>query len=128
MVEQITKGIKISVQTKYDGTTYRNYRLYYNFGYYVTIENNSPETVQLTDRFWRIFDSLNDSEYVQGKGVVGQTPILEPNDTYTYRSFCLLTSQKGAMNGYFTMRNTQTLERFKVQIPTFQLSTPAALN
>lgn len=128
MVEQITKGIKISVQTKYDGTTYRNYRLYYNFGYYVTIENNSPETVQLTDRFWRIFDSLNDSEYVQGKGVVGQTPILEPNDTYTYRSFCLLTSQKGAMNGSFTMRNTQTLERFKVQIPTFQLSTPAALN
>lgn len=128
MVEQITKGIKISVKTKFDGTTYRNYRLYYNFGYYITIENKSLETVQLTERFWRIFDSLNDTEYVQGEGVVGQTPVLEPNDTYTYKSFCLLSSQKGAMNGYFTMLNTQSMESFRVTIPTFQLSTPVALN
>lgn len=128
MVEQITKGIKISVRTKFDGTTYRNYMLYYNFGYYVTIENKSSDTIQLTERFWRIFDSLNHTEFVQGEGVVGQTPILEPNDTYTYKSFCLLSSQTGAMNGHYEMINTETLETFKVMIPTFQLSTPVSLN
>lgn len=128
MVEQITKGIKISVKTKFDGTTYRNYRLFYNFSYFITIENKSSETVQLTERFWRIFDSLNETEFVQGEGVVGQTPILEPHDTYTYKSFCLLTSQTGSMSGYFTMQNTLSLEKFKVTIPTFQLSTPVSLN
>ena len=128
MVEQITKGIKISVKSKYDGTNYRNHMLFYNFSYYITIENRSSETVQLTERFWRIFDSLNHTEFVSGEGVVGQTPILEPNDTYTYKSFCLLSSQVGAMNGYYKMMDTNSLEYFKVTIPTFQLSTRTLLN
>ena len=128
MVQQITKGIKISVKAKYDGTLYRNYRLYQTFSYYVTIENKSLDTVQLTDRFWKIFDSLNTTEIVEGEGVVGQTPILDPQDTYTYRSGCFLLSHIGCMSGYFTMLNTETQENFRVTIPTFQLSTPVLLN
>ena len=128
MVQQITKGIKISVKTKYDGTTYRNYRLYHNFSYYITIENKSLETVQLTDRFWRIFDSLNNTEIVEGEGVVGQTPVLEPQDTYKYKSGCFLLSTIGAMTGHYTMVNTVTQQTFDVTIPTFQLSTPISLN
>ncbi len=128
MVQQITKGIKISVKTKYDGTLYRNYRLYHNFSYYITIENKSLETVQLTDRFWKIFDSLNTTEVVEGEGVVGQTPILEPQDTYKYKSGCFLLSNTGAMSGFYTMVNIETQQSFDVTIPTFQLSTPVSLN
>ena len=102
MVQQITKGIKISVKTKYNGTSYRNNRLYYTFVYFITIENKSSETLQLTDRFWKIFDSLNTTELVKGEGVVGQTPILKPNDNYTYSSGCFLESTMGAMKGYYT--------------------------
>ena len=69
MVQQITKGVKVSVKTKYDGTLYRNYRLYHNFNYYITIENKSLDTIQLTDRHWNIYDSLNDTEIVEGEGV-----------------------------------------------------------
>lgn len=128
MVQQITKGIKISVQTKYDGTLYRNCQLYHNFSYYVTIENKSLETVQLTDRFWKIFDSLNNTDVVEGEGVVGQTPILEPQDTYKYKSGCYLSSNVGAMSGHYTMVNLETKQNFNVTIPTFQLSTTIALN
>ncbi len=128
MVQQITKGIKISVKTKYNGTNYRNNKLYYIFAYYVTIENKSSETLQLTDRFWKIFDSLNNTEIVKGEGVVGQTPILEPNDNYTYNSGCFLKSTMGAMKGYYTMKNIENLEEFKVYIPTFQLPTPILSN
>ena len=128
MVQQITKGIKISVKTKYNGTSYRNNRLYYTFVYFITIENKSSETLQLTDRFWKIFDSLNTTELVKGEGVVGQTPILNPNDNYTYSSGCLLESTMGAMKGYYTMKNIETLEEFKVYIPTFQLATPVLSN
>ena len=128
MVPQITKGIKISVKTKYNGTSYRNNRLYYTFVYFITIENKSSETLQLTDRFWKIFDSLNTTELVKGEGVVGQTPILKPNDNYTYSSGCFLESTMGAMKGYYTMKNIETLEEFKVYIPTFQLATPVLSN
>jgi ApaG protein len=128
MIEQITKGIKISVKTKYNGTSYRNNRLYYIFVYFITIENKSSETVQLTTRFWKIFDSLNKIEIVEGEGVVGETPILKPNDNYTYSSGCFLESSVGAMKGYYTMENTRTLEEFKVFIPTFQLITPISSN
>jgi ApaG protein len=128
MINQITKGIKVSVKTKYDGTSYRNNRLYYIFAYFITIENESSETVQLTDRFWKIFDSLNNTEIVKGEGVVGQTPILLPNDNYTYSSGCFLESTMGSMKGYYTMINLETLEKFKVYIPTFQLTTPLLSN
>ena len=128
MIQQVTKGIKISVKTKYNGTSYRNNRLYYTFVYFITIENKSSETLQLTDRFWKIFDSLNTTELVKGEGVVGQTPILKPNDNYTYSSGCFLESTMGAMKGYYTMKNIETLEEFKVYIPTFQLATPVLSN
>ena len=128
MVEQITKGIKIIVETKYNGTSYRNNRLYYVFAYFITIENNSELTIQLTDRFWQIFDSLNKTEIVEGEGVVGQTPILKPNDTYSYSSGCFLESNIGSMKGFYTMQNTKSFEHFKVTIPTFQLLTPIVSN
>lgn len=128
MVQQITKGIKISVRTKYDGTMYRNYRLYHHFSYFITIENNSTDTVQLTDRHWKIFDALNHTEIVEGPGVVGQTPILEPKDNYTYKSNCLLNAEIGSMSGYFNMVNLESSEIFKVIIPTFQLATLISTN
>jgi len=128
MIEQITKGIKISVETTYNGTSLRNDTLYYVFSYTISIENRSLETVKLTDRFWTIFDSLNDTEIVSGEGVVGQTPILVPNDNYTYKSGCFLESNMGAMKGFYTMINLESYEQFKVYIPTFQLTTPVLLN
>ena len=128
MFQQITKGIKISVRTKYNGTSYRNNRLYYIFNYFVTIENKSSDTVKLTDRFWKIYDSLNNTEIVSGEGVIGQTPTLKPNDTYTYSSGCFLESNIGAMKGFYTMINMETFEQFKVIIPTFQLTTQTLLN
>jgi ApaG protein len=128
MVQQITKGIKISVKTKYNGTSYRNNSLYHIFAYFITIENTSSETVKLTDRFWQIFDSLNKTEIVSGEGVVGQTPTLKQNDSYTYSSGCFLESSIGAMKGFYTMINLDTFEQFKVFIPTFQLTTNVLSN
>lgn len=128
MVQQITKGIKVSVETKYDGVMERNTLLHHVFSYFISIENKSNETVQLTDRFWIIFDSLNRTETVEGEGVVGQTPILEPGDNYTYKSGSVLTSNLGAMKGFFKMKSIVTQKTFKVTIPTFQLTTKPLSN
>ena len=128
METQITKGIKISIQTTFKGTSLSNHTLYYAFSYAITIENRSDETVQLTDRYWEIFDSLNQIEIVTGEGVVGQSPVLKPKEKYTYTSGCFLTSNLGAMRGFYSMTNKDTFERFKVIIPTFQLTNPLLLN
>lgn len=121
MVQQVTNGIKISVTTNFEGTSYRNYRLYYAFSYQVSIENQSNETVQLLARHWKIFDSLNNTEIVEGSGVIGKKPILKPSQIHSYSSNCFLTSPIGAMTGYYTMVNFATTNTFKVNIPTFQL-------
>ena len=128
MVQQVTNGIKISVTSIFEGTSYRNYRLYYAFSYQVTIENQSNETVQLLNRHWKIFDSLNNIEIVEGDGVIGKKPILKPQQKHTYKSNCFLNSPIGAMEGFYTMINLSNSKSFKVLIPTFQLMVPNTSN
>ena len=115
IVQQITKGIKISVKTKEEGFIQENEIDYYTFSYQITIENNSLDTVQLIERHWEIFDALNYKEFVDGKGVVGETPILSPKDSYTYKSGTFLQSNIGAMCGFFTMENLTKKNNFKVK-------------
>ncbi|WP_339657819.1 Co2+/Mg2+ efflux protein ApaG [Flavobacterium frigidarium] len=128
MVSQITRGIKISVLTSFEGTYFKNYKVHFAFSYEVTIENHSKDSVQLTSRHWEIHDALNDIETVDGDGVIGKKPILKPGELHTYSSGCLLASPYGAMKGYFNMINFTTAKTFKVLIPSFKLSAPFALN
>lgn len=128
MVQKVTCGIKISVETHFEGTFYKNYKIHFAFGYNVTIENQSKDSVQLTSRFWNIKDALKDTEIVQGEGVIGKKPVLKPGEIHTYSSGCLLSSPFGAMSGYYNMVNFTTSKKFKVSIPTFKLSAPFALN
>ncbi len=128
MVQQVTKGIKISVETHFEGTFFKDYKIQFAFGYKVTIENQSNHLVQLFAREWTILDALNNEEFVSGEGVIGKKPILKPGELHTYTSGCLLTSPFGAMLGCYNMINLETDKKFKVAIPAFKLSAPFALN
>ncbi len=128
MVQQITKGIKISVDTNFEGTFYKNYKLHFAFGYQVTIENQGRDAVQLNSRKWTIYDALNNIEEVEGEGVIGQKPVIKPGESHTYSSGCLLTSPFGAMSGFYNMVNFATTKNFEVAIPKFHLSAPFAIN
>ncbi|WP_340065181.1 Co2+/Mg2+ efflux protein ApaG [Ascidiimonas aurantiaca] len=128
MITQVTKGIKISVETSFEGTFFKNYKMHFAFGYRITIENNSKDSVQLTSRHWKIFDSLNNLEIVDGEGVIGKKPVLKPGESHTYSSGCLLTSPIGAMRGHYNMINFTSTKKFRVFIPTFKLCAPFALN
>ncbi|PKV49747.1 MULTISPECIES: Co2+/Mg2+ efflux protein ApaG [Aquimarina] len=128
MVQQITRGIKISVDTTFEGTFYKNYKIHFAFGYRITIENQSKDSVQLTSRFWEIKDALNNTEIVEGEGVIGKKPVLKPGESHTYNSGCLLSSPFGAMKGHYNMVNFTSTRKFQVMIPGFKLSAPFALN
>lgn len=128
MVSQITRGIKISVSTSFEGTYFKNYKLHFAFSYHITIENHSKDSVQLMSRHWEIYDSLNHKEIVDGEGVIGKKPVLKPGESHTYSSGCLLSSPFGAMKGYFNMINFTSTRNFRVIVPTFKLGAPFALN
>ena len=128
MVTQITRGIKVSIKTSFEGTYYKECKLHYAFEYIVKIENQSKELVQLNSRHWNILDSLNDDETVDGEGVIGKKPVLKPGEVHSYSSGCLLASPYGAMYGFYRMINLNSTKKFNVVIPTFKLSAPFALN
>ena len=128
MVTQITKGIKISVMTSFEGTYFKNYKIHFAFSYEIKIENHSKDSVQLNTRHWEIYDALNNKEIVDGEGVVGKKPVLKPGESHTYTSGCLLSSPIGAMKGFYSMINFTTTKSFRVIIPTFKFSAPFALN
>lgn len=128
MITQVTKGIKISVKTSFEGTFFKNYKMHFAFGYTITIENQSNDSVQLITRHWDIYDALNDPEVVDGEGVIGKKPVIRPGESHTYSSGCLLASPLGAMNGFYNMVNFSSTEKFRVYVPTFRLNAPFALN
>ncbi|KQT54412.1 Co2+/Mg2+ efflux protein ApaG [Aureimonas sp. Leaf454] len=95
------------------------------FAYKVEIENGSRDTVQLTHRHWHITDGRGQVEEVEGPGVVGDTPILSPGDSYTYTSGCPLPTPSGIMQGHYRMQLPNG-KSFDVEIPAFSLDAPAA--
>ncbi|MDX1462215.1 MAG: Co2+/Mg2+ efflux protein ApaG [Marinirhabdus sp.] len=128
MVHQITKGIKISVTTRFEGVLDYSQKHGHAFSYTITIENQSKYVVQLVSRKWHIKDALSTIETVAGKGVVGVQPVLQPGEAHTYSSGCILKAPVGAMHGSYEMMNFDTGEYFWVPIPVFKLNAAFALN
>ena len=127
-ITKITSGIKISVESNYEGAYFQNYQIQYAFSYIITIENQGHEPVQLLKRHWDIFDALNNKEVVDGDGVIGEQPIISPGQAHSYSSGCLLNAPFGTMKGHYLMSNIIGYKEFKAMIPAFNLSAPFALN
>ena len=88
------------------------------------IENQGRETVQLLRRTWRITDAHGRMQVVQGAGVVGEQPVLEPGDAFEYTSGTPLDTASGFMVGTYHMVRTASAEEFDVAIPAFSLDSP----
>jgi ApaG protein len=99
----------------------------YVFAYQVTIHNQSAKPIQLIDRFWLITDGNGKQKEVQGEGVVGKQPTIEPGDVFSYTSGAVLDTPVGTMQGHYGMR-TDDGESFKAAIDVFSLSVPSAIH
>ena len=128
MVKQITEGIKVMVETFYQEDYSRPLENEFTFAYRVTIENNSDHTIQLMRRHWHIVDSNNTVREVEGEGVVGQQPVIEPNGSHQYVSGCHLRAEIGKMYGTYLMRRLSDGNNFRVNIPEFVMVAPNKLN
>jgi len=117
----IRDDIKVSVKVAYADQHSLPYK--HVFVYFITIENQGQETVQLLEREWFITEGTGEQGHVQGEGVVGEKPILEPEQAFEYNSFCPIAHPPGSMQGYYTFQNMLGT-RFRVEIPAFVLRLP----
>ncbi|SEG38844.1 ApaG protein [Sphingobacterium lactis] len=128
MTTQTTSGVKISVESTYQAEYSNPENEHYMFAYRISIENLSGYTVQLLRRHWNIFDSIGMNKQVDGEGVVGEQPVLEPGEVHQYVSGCNLKSDMGFMEGYYEMVREMDNSIFHVHIPRFNLMASYRLN
>jgi ApaG protein len=96
--------------------------------YTIHIENKGKDAVQLIRRKWYIQDQYGAEKIVEGEGVVGEKPILEPGHCFNYTSYCVLQCNFGSMRGYYTFEKTGDKTQFLVDIPKFELENRWILN
>ena len=128
MVNTITDGVKVSIETLYQQEYSNPANEHFMFAYKVNIENMTDYAVQLMRRHWHIFDSNGTHRDVAGEGVVGLQPVIEPGNQHEYVSGCNLKTEMGTMKGEYQMLRLLDNHQFDVQIPEFQLVAPYKLN
>ena len=128
MISKITEGVRVSIETDYQQEYSSPMQAHYVFTYRILIENYSEQTVRLLRRHWFIYDANGLMREVEGEGVVGQQPILEPGASHEYVSGCNLKTEMGKMRGTYLMERIVDGKQFTVVIPEFMLIAPFKLN
>ncbi len=128
MVSKISEGINISVESYFQPEYSNPVKSEYMFAYQVTIENNNIFAVKLLRRHWHIYDSNGIVREVEGEGVVGVQPRINPGDSYRYISGCNLRSELGKMYGTYLVEDIDSNKTFDVIIPAFVMTAPFKLN
>jgi len=128
MISKISEGVKIDVDTSYQPEYSNPIQSEFLFSYKITITNNNKFPIKLLRRHWFIIDSNCIHKEVEGEGVVGVQPIINPFDAYQYISACNLKSELGKMHGNYQFENLQNNQLFFVEIPEFILESPFKLN
>lgn len=124
----VTHGIRVTARARYEPAHSDPKVGRFLFSYRITITNRGTDAVQLMRRHWVIRDSLSGIREVEGPGVVGETPTLQPGDEFSYSSACDLRSGFGRMDGTYLMRRLNHGSEFSVEIPAIQLSCSFAAN
>jgi ApaG protein len=125
--EAVTEGIRVAVRVRYSEEHSDAQNGQWFFLYTIRISNEADETVQLLTRHWTIVDGTGHVEDVQGPGVVGETPVINPGEAFEYTSGCPLTTPFGSMTGSYEMTRGDGI-RFEVEVPIFELRQPAAIH
>tara|TARA_B100000686_G_C16675469_1_gene908876 strand:+ start:89 stop:481 length:393 start_codon:yes stop_codon:yes gene_type:complete len=123
MYQEATNDIFVTVKPVYLEEQSAPEEDHYVWAYWVKIENQGSDTVQLRNRYWRITDSQGQVQEVRGAGVVGEQPVLKPGEAFEYTSGTPLSTPSGIMLGSYQMQRKDGAT-FDVTIPAFSLDSP----
>lgn len=97
----------------------------YCFVYFITIHNDADVAVTIRGRKWVVRGDDGEVTAVEGDGVVGQTPVIEPGETFSYNSFHLLGGKGAVAEGAYLGLDAEG-RRVVARIPAFRLEVPDA--
>jgi len=123
MYEKVTRSIRVRVRPEYLEAQSAPDEGRFFWSYTVEIVNEGSETMQLRSRYWQITDANGRVEEVRGPGVVGQTPVIGPGQSFEYTSGCPLKTASGIMVGSYQMEQTDGT-MVDIAIPPFSLDSP----
>jgi ApaG protein len=128
MMENLTHyRIQISVRVKYLSEQSDEAENRFVFAYTINVANEGDQSVKLIARHWVITDANQHVQAVNGKGVVGEQPVINPGQSFEYTSGTVLATQVGTMSGSYQMSLNDGTE-FTVPIQQFVLSVPRVLH
>ena len=122
--EAETSGIVVRVSVSYLPEQSEPARGRWFWAYHIRIENEGAAPVQLLTRHWIITDGRGGRHTVEGEGVVGEQPVIDPGSSFDYVSGCPLSTPTGTMQGSYHMIGADGAA-FDVAIPKFALTAPA---
>ena len=122
MYSQITNNIAVDVKPEYSTRRSDPNNRTFVWTYQVVISNRSKISVQLLRRYWKITDANGNTNEVEGEGVVGQQPIIDPGNSFVYTSLCPLETSSGFMQGHYVIQKRGN--EVVVNIPAFSLDMP----
>ena len=119
--------IEVSAITEYLEQESEPERDRYAFAYTITIVNRGEVAAKLISRHWIITDANGHEQQVRGEGVVGEQPMLAPNEGFRYSSGVVLDTPIGAMQGSYQML-AEDGTKFDALIAPFSLANRRLLN
>jgi ApaG protein len=94
------------------------------FIYYLTIRNDSERTVTLLGRKWVVEHADGTQLVVEGDKIVGETPHLEPGQSFSYNSYHVTHCDARAYGSFHGL--DEEGRRIFVRIPMFDMRIPPA--
>jgi len=122
-----SSDIHIQVQTRYLPEQSSTEDSQFAFAYTITIRNLGDQAAKLLSRHWIIKDDNGKVEEVQGSGVVGLQPLIEPGQEFVYSSGAVIATKFGTMQGSYEMQLPDG-SRMETPIPAFLLSQPNSVH
>jgi len=119
-----TRGVVVRVSVSYLPEQSEPDRGRWFWAYHIRLENEGDVAVQLLTRHWVITDGRGARHSVEGEGVVGEQPLIQPGASFDYVSGCPLTTPTGSMQGSYQMIGEDGVS-FDAEIPKFALIAPA---
>lgn len=94
----------------------------YPFAYFITIDNQSEEVVTIKGRKWVVTNAEGQRTVIEGDGVVGKFPRLEPGEHFSYNSYHVIGTDSVAEGSFLGVKQDGT--PILARIPKFEMLVP----
>ena len=121
---ETTDGVTVRVVTNFLEDQSVPAQACWFWSYHIRLENHRDDPVQLLSRHWKITDGRGNISHIDGDGVIGEQPLLQPGSSHDYVSGCPLPTPSGMMEGHYRFIRADG-STFLVEIPRFRLVAPA---